>query len=106
MATKKSWIVGNEGENKCFYLSTTDEHEQVMVYASESFKFLEEDIINLIKICLINSRDKSIGRKILAIYRDSTQNRAEITRQRLKMIGIEQNGIPKAERLTRKPKLK
>lgn len=60
-----------------------------IVYSSDLFKLSEIDIINLIKICMIEARSKIIGRKILAVYEDSTNDRKEITLERLKKIGIE-----------------
>lgn len=106
MAYKKHLILGNDGENKCFYLSTTDEHDEIIVYVSESFKFSEVDVINLIKMCLINARDKGVGKKILSIYRDSTQHRKDLTEKRLKMIGIQNEEKFRPEKLTGKPQFK
>lgn len=71
-----------------FYLSTKDRKSGYMIYSSESFKLSEIDIINLIKICLIERRSKIIGGKILAVYQDSTEHRKQITIERLKLIGV------------------
>jgi hypothetical protein len=59
-----------------------------IIYTSESFKLSEIDIITLIKICILETRSKAIGKKILAVYEDSTEDRKELTRKRLKYIGI------------------
>jgi hypothetical protein len=67
---------------------------EFVVYASDPFKLSEIDIINLIKICIMEARSKAIGKKILAIYEDSTDYRKEITKQRLKYIGIEPDEKP------------
>ena len=71
-----------------YYFTTKDNKNEFLIYASDFFKLSEIDIINLIKICLIEARSKSIGKKILAIYRDSTTYRQAITNERLKLIGI------------------
>jgi hypothetical protein len=92
-------------ENREYYLSTKDSRGDFLIYASDIFRLSEIDIINLIKICLIEIRSKSIGKKILAVYRDSNQHRAEIVQEKLKMIGILDDGINKPEK-ERKPKLK
>lgn len=74
-----------------------------LVYLSEPFKFSEIDIINLIKICIIEGRSKYLGRKILSIYRDSNEDRKELINDKLKMIGVETDGEPE---IKRKPKTK
>lgn len=85
----KETIKLNEKElEKEYFISTKDEKNDFLIYISEPFKFSEIDIINLIKVCLIEARNKTIGRKILAIYRDSTGHRQHITKERLKMIGV------------------
>jgi|WetSurMetagenome_2_1015567.scaffolds.fasta_scaffold29747_3 hypothetical protein len=71
-----------------FYLSTKDRKDGYMIYSSDSFKLSEIDLINLIKICLIEARSKIIGRKILSVYQDSTEHRKQVTIERLKLIGV------------------
>lgn len=71
-----------------YYLSTKDSRGDFLIYKSESFRLSEIDIINLIKICLIEIRSKSIGKKILAVYRDSNQHRKLVITENLKKIGI------------------
>lgn len=75
-------------EEKEYYLSTLDENGAYLIYTSEGFKLSEIDVINLIKICLIEARSKTIGRKILEVYKDSNKKLAE---EKLKKIGIENN---------------
>ena len=58
-------------EDKTYFLSTKDERGDFLIYQSDMFKLSEIDIINLVKICLIEIRSKSIGKKILAVYRSS-----------------------------------
>jgi hypothetical protein len=96
-------IKGNE-ENKEYFFSTRNEKNEYLVYASDSFKLSEIDLINLIKICLIEARSKAIGKRILAVYRDSTEHRIKITQQRLELIGIKDDG--KTEPTKEKPKIK
>lgn len=76
-----------EIEDKDYFIATKEKNEY-MIYASDIFKLSEIDFINLIKICVIEARSKAIGKKILAVYRDSTQHRKEITQERLSSIGI------------------
>jgi len=98
--------MSNNNKDKEYYLATKIKKgfgEDFLVYASEPFKFSEIDIINLIKICIIEGRSKYLGRKILSIYRDSTEDRKSITEEKLKMVGIESNGEPE---IKRKPKTK
>jgi len=92
-----------EKENE-YYLSTLDERGDYLVYESEKFKLSEFDIINLIKICLIERRNQSIGKKILDIFRDSTEHQKEITNEKLKKIGIE--NVQNKPTIHKKPKTK
>ena len=91
--------------DKEYYISTKDDNGKFVVYESESFRLSEIDLINLIKICIIESRSKSIGRRLLGAYRDSTENRKTITEQRLNLIGIKENGNEKPK-IAKKPKRK
>jgi hypothetical protein len=83
-----------------YYLATKDELGDIVIYNSDIFKLSEIDIINLIKICLIEARSKAIGKRILEVYRDSTSHRKHITQTRLNLIGIKEDG----ERKPTKPK--
>jgi len=76
---------------KEFYLATLDNINNYLIYKSETFKLSEIDIINLIRICLVEERSKQIGKKILAVYKDSTPNREKLTKERLRKIGIKEN---------------
>lgn len=84
--------------NQEFFISCFDEKGELIVYSSEPYKFSEINMINLIKICLIEERSKSMGKKLLSIYKDSTEHRAEITQKRLELIGIAHNEKPTAEK--------
>jgi hypothetical protein len=95
-----------DDENQEFYLSTKDEKEGFIVYVTEPFKLSERDIINLIKICLINARDKTIGKKILAIYRDATAHKKHIVQEKLKLIGITDETKPSPEKLGKRTKIR
>jgi len=78
-------------EDKTYFIATKDKKD-FLIYASELYKLSEIDLINLIKICIIEARNKGVGKKILAVYRDSTQQRNHITTERLKLIGISETG--------------
>jgi hypothetical protein len=87
--------INEEDMDKEYFISTKDEKDEFMIYGSDLFKLSEIDLINLIKVCLIEARNKTIGRKLLAIYRDSTEKRKHITQARLKLIGVEDEQLPK-----------
>jgi site-specific recombinase XerC len=75
-------------DNQDFYLAVKDRNEFI-VYESDGFKLSEIDIINLIKICLIERRSKTIGERILSVYKDSTNHKKELVIKKLKLIGID-----------------
>jgi hypothetical protein len=102
----KNSIIESNGKDKEFFISTKDENNDVVIYASELFKLSEIDLINLIKVCLIEARNKTIGRKILAIYRDSTFHRLDLTKKRLELIGIEEEQHPISTKIGKKSKIK
>lgn len=84
-----------EPHDKDYYVATLGEDGKFVVYQSEKFKLSEIDLINLIKVCLVEERNKRIGRKLLDAYKDSTEHRPIITQQRLTQIGLaEQNSKP------------
>lgn len=75
-------------DNQDYFLAIKDERDDFIVYESEGFKLSEIDIINLIKICLIERRSKAIGERILAVYKDSTDHKKDIVNKKLSLIGI------------------
>lgn len=91
---------------KEYYLATKDEHDDFLIYASDIFKLSEIDIINLVKICLIEIRSKSIGKKLLAVYRDSNEHRKHIVNEKLKLIGISEEADSNPTKLNKKTKTK
>lgn len=82
-------MVEKDEIEKEYYLSTLDERGDLVVYESDIYKFSEFDIINLIKICLIERRNQLLGKKILEVYRDSKEHNQEEAIEKLKKIGIE-----------------
>jgi hypothetical protein len=91
-----------ENENREYYLSTRNEKGEYLVYSSEKFRLSEIDLLNLLKMCIKDMRSKTIGNKLLLIYRDSTEHRKEITEERLTKIGIIEDEQPNPDR-ERKP---
>ena len=85
-------MVGKDESEKEYYLSTVDKRGDLNVYESDKFKLSEIDIINLIKICLIERRNILIGKKILEVLRDSTEFKKDEVKEKLKKIGIEDEG--------------
>jgi hypothetical protein len=92
-------------DDKEYFIATKDEKSEFLVYTSEQFKLSEIDLINMIKICLIEARSKAIGKKLLEVYRDSTEHRPHITQERLKLIGVKENGTTKPTQ-SKKPRVK
>lgn len=91
-------------EDKFYFLSTLDEKGDFVIYTSDNFKLSEFDVLNLIKICIIEQRSKAIGNKILEAYKDSTEYKIKITKERLKKLGI--NYDETKPTIKRKPKTK
>ena len=84
----------NQGENfQEFYIATKSPKFKgdFVIYESQPFKLSEIELLGLIKICIIEARSKSIGKKLIAIYEDSTDYRQELTKKRLKLIGIDED---------------
>jgi hypothetical protein len=91
-------------EVKDFYIATKDNSGDYLVYDSEAYKLSEIDLINVIKILMIEKRNTGIGRKFLDAYRDATEHRKEITEKRLNTIGIlsqNDNGKPTLAKRTK-----
>jgi len=95
--------MNSQNEKELEYYLTIQDGRGFLIYKSEPFKLSEFDLINLIKVCLIERRAVSIGKKLLEIYEDSTQHRLELTKQRLNAIGIKnkENGKPTFSRRTK-----
>jgi len=72
-----------------FFICTQDGKGGFLIYDSEAYRLSEIDLINLIKICIVEKRNMGVGRQLLEVYRDSTAHRKEITEERLTHIGIE-----------------
>jgi hypothetical protein len=70
-----------------FFISKKEKGEYI-IYSSEAYFLTEIEILNLIKICIVEGRNRGLGRKILSIYKDSTKEREELTNKRLNLIGI------------------
>lgn len=77
----------DENEFEDYYLAI-EENGETILYKSEKFRLSEIDIINLIKICLVQKRAVSLGKKILEVYKDSTEHKREETIKTLKKIGL------------------
>jgi hypothetical protein len=77
---------------KEYFIATLDTDGEPLIYMSEKYKLSEIDLINMIKICLVEQRSKGIGNKLKEAYIDSTSHRPEITKDRLTKIGVKDNG--------------
>jgi UDP-N-acetylglucosamine 2-epimerase len=70
------------------YYLAIQENGETILYKSERFALDEIDLINLIKILLVQKRAVNLGKKILAVYTDSTSHKKEQTIKNLKGIGL------------------
>jgi len=75
-----------------FYIATRDRKGDFLIYSSDKYKLSEIDLINLIKILIIERRSQKIGERVLDIYRDSTIHKKDEVQQKLSLIGIKDNG--------------
>jgi hypothetical protein len=88
MAIQKELSKNENG--KYYYISIDDEERGFghLIYKNEKFRISEIDMINLIRILLVERRNVTLGRKILDVYNDST-GYSEQTLEKLKQIGLE-----------------
>jgi hypothetical protein len=93
-------ILKMENEKE-YYIATIDKDGLPLIYMSEKYKLSEIDLINLIKICLVEQRSKGIGNKLKDAYIDSTSHRIDITKDRLNRIGVKDNGDQKPTKTTK-----
>jgi len=77
--------------NREFYFSTGNKKNYI-IYDSDIYKLSELDILSLIKICFVEGRSKSIGRKILEMYRNVHESDNLDPQNKLSRIGIIENG--------------
>lgn len=86
-------------DNKDYFIATKGKNKRdYIVYSSDCFRLSEIELLTLIKMCIKEMRSKTIGNKILLIYRDSTEHRKEITEERLNKIGITDGKQPSPTR--------
>jgi len=72
---------------KEYYIATKGKDKKFLIYITDNYKFSELDFLNLIKICILDRRNKSLGRKMLSVYEDSSEDAEE----NLKKIGFYNN---------------
>jgi hypothetical protein len=85
-----------------FFLSTRYSDGEEVYYASDNYNFTELDIINLIRLLVVDRRNRNLGNKILAVYRNATEHKKEETENTLKKLGIDDE--PKPEKIPRNGK--
>jgi hypothetical protein len=87
-----------ENKDRNYFIAIKDEKDkEFIVYASEIYKFSEIDLLNIIKICIIEGRAKGIGRRLLEIYedileKDSSEKQKQEGIKKLEAIGLKSNG--------------
>jgi hypothetical protein len=99
MKTIEAWEKEPQQE---YFLSFRDSKGEAYLYESEKYRFEEQEILNLIRICIKEMRNMKTGTKILSIYKDSTKHREEITKERLEKNGIIEDEQPEPTK-ERKP---
>jgi hypothetical protein len=77
---------------KELFIGYRDEQGEYFSYESDRYKLSEIDFLNLIKICMVEGRNKTVGKKLLEVYHDITAHEKEIARKKLELIGIKENG--------------
>lgn len=84
-----------------YFLATKYGERDFMVFCKqEQFILTEQELLNLIKICLVNKRAIEIGKKLLAIYETSYEEYKDIALKKLIQIGvIQKDEKPMGERM-------
>jgi hypothetical protein len=67
-----------------FFIATGEDNDY-LIYSSETYRMTEIEFLNLIKICFVEARSKSIGKRLIAIYKDNKGSKAV---EKLKLIGV------------------
>jgi hypothetical protein len=82
-----------------FFLSTRTEKKRDICYTSEKYRISELEIFHLIRLLYTERRNRTLGNKILEIYRDATEHRKQEVDEKLKKIGIDDD--KKTENISR-----
>lgn len=79
---------------KEYFLAHKDDKnkKKTWVYDSDKYKFTEIDMLNAIKIFIVEGRNKSLGKKFLAVYEYANESDLTQAQAKLNKIGIQQNG--------------
>ena len=72
-----------------FFLSTKIEGSRNVSYISEKYRISELEIFHLIRLLYTERRNRTLGTKILEIYRDATEHKKQEVDNKLKKIGID-----------------
>lgn len=91
-----------ENDDLVYFLATKEGRDFIVFCKQEQFILKEQEILNLIKICLVNKRAIEIGNKIRAIYETANEHRIETAKENLKRIGITENEKARGEKLRTK----
>jgi hypothetical protein len=75
-------------ETKYFYIAI-DEGNDLVYFGSELVRLEEFEILQMIKEFKVRKRNKKLGDKIIKIYLEATHNRLELSRERLRKLGIQ-----------------
>lgn len=77
-----------KGEEKFFFIAVRDKKKGgFTVYTSSSYRFEEQDLLDMIKALYVNKRGISVGRKIMSVYFDCTDY-CPATYEKLAQIGV------------------
>lgn len=75
-------------EEQYFFISTKDKRGEYVSYVSEKYRISELEVMQIIRLMVIERRNIRLGNKILEVYRDATGHRKEEVASRLRQLGI------------------
>lgn len=71
-----------------FFIVIRQPHGSYCVYESDKYKIGEDEFLKLIKVCVIQGRSVTTGRKFIDIFRDAVGVEGE---KKLNAIGVKNN---------------
>lgn len=75
-------------EEQFYFITTKDKKGDYVSYVSEQYRLSELEILQIIRLMVIERRNIRLGNKILAVFRDATEHRKDEVVSKLKQLGI------------------
>lgn len=75
-----------------YYIGYRDENNEYWSYESDRYKLTEVDLLNMIKILYVEGRNKTIGKKLIEVFREVHEKDKAVAQKKLELIGITENG--------------